>query len=97
MHDHVLPYHVDLYAHSNEWLVRMLMHLGRVREARLVAMEMIDLPRHPLYNALEPPEEIGSARERKERTATRRQEPTIRRRNDRSSLMVQAPFMAASG
>ncbi len=59
MHDHVVPYHVDLYAHSNEWLVRMLMHLGRVREARRVAMEMIDLPRHPLFNALEPPEEVG--------------------------------------
>ncbi len=59
MHDHVVPYQVDLYAHSNEWLVRMLMHLGRVREARRVAMEMIDLPRHPLFNALEPPEEVG--------------------------------------
>jgi peroxiredoxin len=59
MHDRVVPYHVDLYAHSNEWFVRMLLHLGRVRDARRVAMEMIDLPRHPLFNALEPPEEVG--------------------------------------
>ncbi|HEX4071167.1 MAG TPA: peroxiredoxin family protein [Planctomycetaceae bacterium] len=59
MHDHVVPYHVDLYAHSNEWLVRMLLHLGRVRDARRVAKEMIDMPRHPLFNALEPPAEVG--------------------------------------
>ena len=34
MHDRVLPDQVHLYAHNNEWLVRMLLFLGRVREAR---------------------------------------------------------------
>jgi peroxiredoxin/tetratricopeptide (TPR) repeat protein len=58
MHDHVAPYQVELYAHNDEWLVRMLLHLGRVRDARRLAMEMIDLPRHPLFNVLEPPPEV---------------------------------------
>jgi peroxiredoxin/tetratricopeptide (TPR) repeat protein len=57
MHDHVAPYQVELYAHDNEWLVRMLLHLGRVNDARRVSMEMIDLPRHPLFNVLEPLQE----------------------------------------
>lgn len=64
IHDRVVPNQVHLYAHNNEWLVRMLMHLGRVHEARRVAMEMIDLPRHPLYNALEPPEDAKKKKAR---------------------------------
>jgi peroxiredoxin/tetratricopeptide (TPR) repeat protein len=55
MHDRVLPDQVALYSHNNEWLVRMLLLLGRVREARQIASQMIDLPRHPLYNMLESP------------------------------------------
>jgi peroxiredoxin len=57
LHDRVMPYDVEFYAHDNEWLIRMLMHLGRVHDARQVAKEMIDLPRHPLFNLLEPPED----------------------------------------
>ncbi len=34
MHDRVLPDQVALYAHNNEWLVRMLLLLGRVHLAR---------------------------------------------------------------
>jgi len=34
-----------LYAHNNEWLIRTLLRLGRVREARQIALNMIDLPR----------------------------------------------------
>jgi peroxiredoxin/tetratricopeptide (TPR) repeat protein len=62
MHDRVLPYEVELYAHNNEWLTRMLMHLGRVHDARRVAKEMIDLPRHPLFNLLEPPDDAEKKR-----------------------------------
>jgi peroxiredoxin/tetratricopeptide (TPR) repeat protein len=58
MHDHVMPYEIELYAHNNEWLIRTLMHLGRVNDARKLAKEMIDLPRHPLSNRLEPESEI---------------------------------------
>ena len=46
MHDKASPSH--LYAHNNEWLTRTLMFLGRIHDARRVAMSMIDLPRYPL-------------------------------------------------
>jgi peroxiredoxin len=62
IHDHTLPYQVHLYAHNNEWLVRMLVHLGRVHDARRIAMQMMDLPRHPLFNVIEPPEGEGGRR-----------------------------------
>jgi peroxiredoxin len=61
MHDRVLPDQVHLYAHNNEWLVRTLLYLGRVHDARRTAMHMIDLPRHPLFNVIEPPEDDSSA------------------------------------
>jgi peroxiredoxin/tetratricopeptide (TPR) repeat protein len=60
MHDRVLPDQVALYAHNNEWLVRMLLLLGRVHDARHIASQMIDLPRHPLYNMLESPQKPES-------------------------------------
>jgi hypothetical protein len=43
IHDWAQPSH--LYAHNNEWLIRTLLRLGRVREAREIAINMIDLPR----------------------------------------------------
>ncbi len=97
MHDRVLPYKVDLYAHNNEWLVRMLLHLGRVHDARRVAMEMIDLPRHPLFNALEAPEE-GEKRKAeggktKEEAAGTEDSPE----NGRGRRMARARITAASG
>jgi peroxiredoxin len=60
MHDRVLPDQVDLYAHNNEWLVRMLLLLGRAHDARRIASQMIDLPRHPLFNMLESPKKPES-------------------------------------
>jgi hypothetical protein len=56
MHDRVIPDQVHLYAHNNEWLVRTLLYLGRVHDARRTAQHMIDLPRHPMYNVIERPE-----------------------------------------
>ena len=38
----------------------MLLLLGREREARQIASQMIELPRHPLYNMLESPEKPES-------------------------------------
>jgi peroxiredoxin/tetratricopeptide (TPR) repeat protein len=67
MHDHTLPDQVQLYAHNNEWLVRTLMQVGRVREARQVAERMIDLPRHPLLNVIEPPEQESASDDVKEK------------------------------
>jgi peroxiredoxin len=57
MHDRVIPDQVHLYAHNNEWLVRTLLYLGRVNDARRTAMHMIDIPRHPRFNLIEPPEQ----------------------------------------
>jgi peroxiredoxin len=56
MRDHIIPDQVHLYAHNSEWFVRTLSLLGRVHDARRVALQMVDLPRHPLFNMLEPPE-----------------------------------------
>jgi peroxiredoxin len=61
IHDRVLPDQVHLYAHNNEWLVRTLLHLGRARDARRTARQMIDLPRHPLYNLIERPQARNAA------------------------------------
>jgi peroxiredoxin len=52
MRDRVLPDQIHNYAHNNEWLIRNLSHLGRVREAISLAKNMIELPRHPKFNHL---------------------------------------------
>lgn len=56
MRDHIIPDQVHLYAHNSEWLIRTLSMLGRLNDARRIARQMIELPRHPLFNMLEPPE-----------------------------------------
>jgi peroxiredoxin len=48
----VLPDQIHNYAHNNDWLVSNLSYLGRVREAIDLAKNMVELPRHPKYNAL---------------------------------------------
>ena len=50
MRDRILPDQIHNFAHNNEWLIRNLNHLGRVREAVDLAKNMIELPRHPKYN-----------------------------------------------
>lgn len=52
MRDRVLPDQIHNFAHNNEWLIRDLMHVGRVRDALSLAKNMIELPRHPKYNTL---------------------------------------------
>lgn len=51
MRDQVMPDQIHNYAHNNEWLIRDLMLIGRVGEAVELAKNMIELPRHPKYNA----------------------------------------------
>ncbi len=53
MHDEVLPDQIHNFAHNNEWLIRNLVHLGRRDEALALAKNMLELPRHPKYNAFE--------------------------------------------
>jgi peroxiredoxin/Tfp pilus assembly protein PilF len=49
--DRVMPYEIHNYAHNNEWLVRDLVFIGRIADAIDLAKNMIELPRHPRYNA----------------------------------------------
>ncbi len=53
MRDRVLPDQIHNYAHNNEWLVRNLIYLGRVSDALALAKNMVELPRHPKYNAFQ--------------------------------------------
>jgi len=52
LRDHILPDQIHNYAHNNEWLIRDLSHIGRVRQALALARNLIEIPRHPQYNTL---------------------------------------------
>ncbi len=56
--DAVMPDQIHNYAHNNEWLIRNWLFLGRVNDAISLAKNMIELPRHPSFNA---PKGSGSA------------------------------------
>ena len=51
MRDGVMPDQIHNFAHNNEWLIRNLSKLGRVRDGIDLAKNMIELPRHPKYNS----------------------------------------------
>ena len=55
MANRVLPDQIHNYAHNNDWLVKNLSQLGRVREAVDLAKNLIELPRHPKYNSFDAP------------------------------------------
>ena len=50
LRDHILPDQIHNYAHNNEWLIRDLGHIGRVRDALRLSRNMVEIPRHPKYN-----------------------------------------------
>ncbi len=50
MRDRVLPDQIHNFAHNNEWLIRSQNKVGRVRDSISLAKNMIELPRHPLWN-----------------------------------------------
>lgn len=52
MRDRVMPDQIHNFAHNNEWLIRDLMHIGRVNAAVEMAKNMCELPRHPRYNTV---------------------------------------------
>ena len=52
MRDRVLPDQIHNYAHNNEWLIRDMVFVGRMRDAIDLAKNMCELPRHPKYNTL---------------------------------------------
>lgn len=49
--DHVIPDEIHNYAHNNEWLTRNYAFLGRANDALNLAMNLVELPRHPRFNA----------------------------------------------
>ncbi|WP_254512205.1 redoxin domain-containing protein [Anatilimnocola floriformis] len=53
MRDRVLPDQIHNFAHNNEWLIRNLIHTGRMRDAVDLAQNMVSLPRHPKYNTVD--------------------------------------------
>ncbi len=52
MRDRLMPDEIHNCAHNNEWLIRNLSYLGRVREGVDLSKNLIELPRHPKYNTL---------------------------------------------
>jgi peroxiredoxin len=52
LRDRVLPDQIHNYAHNNEWLIRDMVFVGRMRDAITLARNMCELPRHPKYNTL---------------------------------------------
>ncbi len=46
----LLPDQIHNFAHNNEWFIRNLIHVGRVKDALALAKNMLELPRHPKYN-----------------------------------------------
>ncbi len=63
MRDHVMPDQIHNFAHNNEWMIRNLLKIGRIKSASDLATNMISLPRHPKYNSLK----SGSAKYGRER------------------------------
>ena len=49
----LMPDQIHNFAHNNEWLVRNLIHIGRVADAVDLARNLVSLPQHPKYNSLE--------------------------------------------
>ena len=64
MHNFVLPDQIHNFAHNNEWLIRNLTHVGRIRDAVDLAKNMIELPRHPKYNMLDKRRSASYGRDR---------------------------------
>ena len=49
--DRVMPSETHNYAHNNQWLATSLAHVGRARDAILVARNLVEQPRDPQKNA----------------------------------------------
>ncbi len=51
--DFVIPDEIHNYAHNNEWLTRNFVFLGRANDALALAKNLVELPRHPKFNAFD--------------------------------------------
>ncbi|WP_435010112.1 redoxin domain-containing protein [Tundrisphaera lichenicola] len=48
--DRVMPFEIHNYAHNNQWLATSLGNVGRVRDAIIVARNLVEQPRDPQKN-----------------------------------------------
>lgn len=67
----LMPDQIHNFAHNNEWLVRNLMHIGRVDDAIDLAKNLTSLPMHPKYNSLKKRGSHKYGRQRLLQTLTR--------------------------
>ena len=51
VHDRVLPTEIHNYTHNQEWFIRNLIKVGRIRDALAMARNLVEIPRHPRHNA----------------------------------------------
>ena len=58
LRDGTMPFEIHNYAHNNQWLATSLSHVGRVKDAVVVARNLVDQPRDPQKNG---PNNGGSA------------------------------------
>ncbi len=58
MRDRVMPFEIHNYFHNNQWLCTSLSHIGRARDAIVVARNLVEQPRDPQKNG---PNDGGSA------------------------------------
>jgi len=64
MRARLMPDQIFNFAHNSEWLIRDLMFIGRVHDAKELARNMIELPRHPKFNTLGTRGSAGYGRDR---------------------------------
>lgn len=60
----LMPDQIHNFAHNNEWLIRNLLFIGRVKDAVLQCQNLVSLPQHPKYNSLEKQGSYKYGRER---------------------------------
>jgi peroxiredoxin len=48
--DRVMPFEIHNYAHNNQWLCTSYSHIGRARDAIVVARSLVEQPRDPQKN-----------------------------------------------
>jgi peroxiredoxin/tetratricopeptide (TPR) repeat protein len=58
LRDRVMPFEIHNYTHNNQWLSTSLSHVGRARDAILVARNLVEQPRDPNKNG---PNDGGSS------------------------------------
>ncbi len=60
----LMPDQIHNFAHNNEWLIRNLLFIGRVKDAIEQSRNLVSLPQHPKYNTLEKQGSYKYGRER---------------------------------